>query len=173
MCDCFRTEYIAAVVMLNGRTTTGGIDILLVEDNRTDSSQIINTLKKANICNQIHSLRDGGDILDFLFRSGAYRGEETSFSETLILLSLNLEGLSGLDVLRKIKGDERSRNFPVIILASSQDQRGVMESYRLGANACIVKPLELPKLIEAVGELRLGWLLVPPEEPGSPKTYQP
>ena len=158
--------------MINGSTTTSRIDILLVEHNSGDTSQILNTLEKANICNQVHVLRDGSDILDFLFRSGEYRGEAELPAETLILLSLNLEGLPGLDVLRKIKSDERSRSFPVIILASSQEQRGVMESYKHGANACIVKPLEFAKLVEAVGELRLGWLLVPPDEPGSRKPDQ-
>jgi two-component system, response regulator len=141
---------------------TGKIDILLVEDNSADASLILDALKKANICNRTHVLKDGDEILEFLLRKGTY-SSELPLHETLILLSLNLSGVHGLDVLKKLKSDERTRSLPVIILTSSQEERGVMQSYKLGANACIIKPLDLRKLIEAVAELRLAWLLVSPE----------
>jgi two-component system, response regulator len=147
--------------MKNG---TGKIDILLVEDNAADTSLMLSTLKKVNICNRTHVLADGRDILDFVLRKGPYSGQAPLPAEILIFLPLNLSGVHGLDVLRKLKSDERTRSLPVIILTSSQEERGVMQSYQIGANACIVKPIELRKLIEAVGELRLGWLLVSPEE---------
>jgi DNA-binding response OmpR family regulator len=153
--------------MENGSTRAEKVDIVLVEDRSGDTTQILNTLKKANICNRVHVLRQAEQILDFLFRTGSFSDQPPLPAETLIMLSLNLEGVQGLDVLRKIKADARSRSFPVIILASSQEQRGVMESYKLGANACIVKPLELAKFVEAVTELRLGWLLISPEENGT------
>jgi len=155
--------------MKNGSTQAGKIDILLVEDNADDTTQILNTLKKVNICNRVHVLAAAEQILEFLFRIGPYASQTPLPAETLILLSLNLQSAHGLDVLRKIKGDERSKSFPVIILTSSQEQRGVMESYKIGANACIVKPMELSKFIEAVAELRLGWLLISPEESNGQK----
>ena len=152
--------------MKNG---SGKIDILLVEDNPGDRTQIHATLKKANFLNRIDVLDDGNKVMDFLFRQGAYSGEPPLAGEVLILLSLNLEGIHGLDVLRLIKADERSKSFPVIILSSSQEERGVMQSYKLGANACIVKPVDLRKFIEAIAELRLGWVLVSSEDPAEGK----
>jgi two-component system, response regulator len=143
----------------------GKIDILLVEDNPSDTSLITNTLNKANICNRTHVLANGAEILEFLLRKEPFSGQAPLPAEILILLSLNLSGIHGLDVLRKLKSDERTRTLPVIILTSSQEERGVMQSYKLGANACIVKPMDLRKLIEAVAEVRLGWLLVCPEDP--------
>ena len=147
--------------MKNGN---GRIDILLVEDNPADTSLIVSTLKKANISNCTHVLANGAEILEFLLRQGPYRGQPPLPADVLVLLSLNLNGVPGLDVLRKLKSDERTRSLPVVVLTSSQEERGVMQGYKLGANACIVKPLELRKLIEAVAELRLGWLLMPPED---------
>jgi two-component system response regulator len=149
--------------MKNG-TANEKVEILLVEDNAADVTHILNTLKKANLCNRVHVLREGAQVLDFLFRTGSFAGQPPLPAEVLILLSLNLRDVHGLDILRKIKGDERTRSLPVIIFTSSQEERGVMESYKLGANACIVKPMDLSKLVEAVSELRLGWLLISPED---------
>lgn len=151
--------------MTNGSKT----DILLVADNARETGLILNVLKKAKIVNRIHVLADGNDILDFLFRRGRYQEPSAIPSEILILLSLNLSSPTGIEVLRKIKGNERSKGYPIILLASSQEDRGVMEGYKLGANACIVQPIDMTKFIEAVAELRLGWLLVP-EKPGGETT---
>ena len=140
---------------------------MLVENNPVDAALALAALKKANISNRIHVIEDGNAVLDFVFGTGTHAGRPPLREETLILLSMNLSGVHGLDVLRKLKGDERSKGFPVIILTSSQEERGVMEGYKLGANGCIVKPLDLPKFIEAVSELRLGWLLIAPESPGA------
>jgi two-component system, response regulator len=145
------------------------IDILLVEDNAADAALILSTLKKANICNHTHVLDNGGEVVEFLVRKGPYSNQPPLPPDTLILLSLKLAGVHGLDVLRKLKGDERTRSLPVIILTSSQEERGVMQSYKLGANACIVKPVDLRKLIEAVTELRLGWLLISEHEANGDK----
>jgi DNA-binding response OmpR family regulator len=98
--------------------------------------------------------------MEFLLRTGSFSSQPPLASESLVLLSLNLRGSPSLDLLRKLKGDERTKTLPVIMLTSSQEERGVMQSYKLGANACIVKPVDLPKFIEAISELRLGWLLV-------------
>jgi CheY-like chemotaxis protein len=142
------------------RNSNGKTDILLVAENPTETAAVIKVLKKARIINRLHVLADGAEILDFLFRTGRYQQTPSLPTEMLILLSLNLQGGNGVDVLRRIKGDQRSRDFPVIMLASSQDDRGVMEGYKLGANACIVQPIDITKFIEAVAELRLGWLLI-------------
>lgn len=152
--------------MTNGSDNGGKTDILLVDDNPGDTALVLNALKKANIINRVHVLSDGGEILDFLFRQGRYQDSPSLPAETLMLLSLKQKRVGGLDVLRKIKNDERSRNFPVILLTSSQEDRGVMEGYKLGANACIVHPIDIHKFIEAVAELRLGWLLISPNEHG-------
>lgn len=164
MCCHFTGDYIAAAEMKNGTSNGIKVEILLVEDNPLDVTNILNTLKKANLCNRVHVLREGGQVLDFLFRTGIFAGQPSLPAETLLLLSLNLRDAPALDVLKKIKTDERTRSIPIIILTSSQEERGVMQSYKLGANACIVKPLELTKFVEAVSELRLGWLLISPEE---------
>ena len=150
--------------MTNGGKEGVKTDILLVDDNPAGTARVLNVLKKAHVINRIHVLAEGSEILEFLFRKGRYQDGPILPSETLILLSLNLITISGLEVLRKIKSDERSRNYPIIVLASSQEDRGVMDSYKLGANACIVQPIEISKFIEAVAELRLGWLLISPEE---------
>ena len=150
--------------MTNGNSNNGKTDILLVDDNPADTAFVLSVLKKANIINRIHVLSDGGHILDFLSRQGHYKDSPKLPTETLILLSLKVNGGSGLEVLRKIKNDERSKDFPVILLTSSQQERGVMEGYKIGANACVVQPIDITKFIEAVAELRLGWLLVSADE---------
>jgi two-component system response regulator len=150
--------------MRNGSTNESRVEVLLVEENAADRALILNALKKAKVYNCIHALQQGSEALDFLFRTGAFAGEPPLPAEVLVLLSMNIRDIHALDVLRKIKTDERTRSYPVIILTASQEERGVMQSYKLGANACIVKPIDLSKLIEAISELRLGWLLVGPEE---------
>jgi two-component system response regulator len=150
--------------MKNGTISGTKVEILLVEDNPQDITRILNVLKKVNLGNRVHILREGAQIQDFLFRTGAFATLPALTGETVVLLSLNLRDINALDALRKIRADERTRSYPVIILTSSQEERGVMQSYKLGANACIVKPMELSKFVEAVSELRLGWVLVSPEE---------
>jgi len=150
--------------MTNGARNHGKTDILLVDDNPIDIALVLNVLKRANIINRVHVLREGPQILDFLFRNGDFKSAPPLPAETLILLSLKLNGGSGLEVLRKIKSDQRSKDFPIILLTSTQEDRGVMEGYKIGANACVVQPIDLTKFVEAVAELRLGWLLVAPDE---------
>jgi two-component system, response regulator len=140
------------------------IEILLVEDNSADITSALNTLKKANVFNRVRVLRQADLVMDFLSRSGVYRKERPLPQETLVMLSLNLSGVHGLDILRKMKADERTRSFPVIMVTASQEQRGIMQSYKLGANSCIVKPIDFPKFADAVSELRLGWVLISGEE---------
>jgi CheY-like chemotaxis protein len=165
LCCHFGADYIAAPENMRNGNNHPKIEIILAEDNAADITSTLNTLKKANISNRVHVLRDGKQLLDFLFRSSSAVDLPPQGTEFLLLLSLKLMDSHGLDVLRKIKSDERTKTLPIIILTSSQEERGVMQSYKLGANAAIVKPLDLAKLVEAVSELRLGWLLVSGEEP--------
>ncbi|MGV3773509.1 MAG: response regulator [Verrucomicrobiales bacterium] len=141
------------------------IEIVLIEDNKDDINHILNVLRKANVCNPIKVLQDPLDALDYIFRTGLYAQQKPEFHDSLLLLSLNLAKMHGLDVLRKIKGDQRTKTLPVIMLTSSQEERGVMQSYKIGAQGCIVKPFDVAKFVEAVSELRLRWmLLVQPEQ---------
>ena|SRR5688572_30089390 len=145
---------------MSNQNHSGKTDILLVSDNPEESALVLKVLKKAKIINRLHLLASPNDILDFLFRTGSYKETPSTSAETLVLLSLNLQSTSGIEVLRKIKSDSRSRELPIILLASSQEECGVMEGYKLGANACIVHPIEITKFIEAVAELHLNWLLI-------------
>ncbi len=154
----------SALNMRNGGSTPSRVEIILAEDNPADITSTVNTLKKASICNRVHVIREGKQVLDFLFRTSTTADFAPLEAEFLLLLSLRLSDSHGLDVLRKIKSDERTEALPVIILTSSQEERGVMQSYKLGANAVIVKPIDLAKLVEAVSELRFGWLLLSGDE---------
>ncbi|MDX1951276.1 MAG: response regulator [Verrucomicrobiota bacterium] len=139
------------------------VSILLIEDNPDDITLTLNVFKKNNLLNKVHVLKDGVEALDFLFSTGVYADKPQNGPE-LILLDLNLPKMHGLDVLKKIKSDERTKNLPVVILTASQEERGVMQSYKLGAQGCIVKPFEFQKFLEAVTELRLAWVLIAPSE---------
>jgi two-component system, response regulator len=136
------------------------VEILLVEDNENDAILTLNALRKANIRNPVQVLKDGTEALDFVFCTGKYASRQSGNRLCIILLDLNLPRIHGLDVLRRIKGDERTKGIPVIILTASQEERGVMQSYKLGAQGCVVKPFEIARFIEALSELPLGWLLV-------------
>lgn len=165
MCCRLAKAYIAASQRMNtGTGTAQRVEILLVEDNVVEITATLNALKKANISNKIHVLRETGAIMDFIFRRGVYQDQAPLPPETLILISLSLSADHGIDILRKLKADERTRAFPVIMLASSHEERGAMQSYKLGASGCIVKPVDMNKFIEAVAELRLGWLLISQNE---------
>jgi two-component system, response regulator len=134
------------------------VEIVLVEDYSDDVPATLDALKKANIANPVRVLCES-TVLDFLHRTGSFSNEPPLPLSTLILLSLQLDRASGLDLLRRIKSDARTSALPVVMLTSSQNERGVMQSYKLGANACIVKPIDFHKFAEAVAELRLRWLL--------------
>jgi two-component system response regulator len=136
------------------------VEIVLVEDNDDDVTMTLNVLRKGNIRNEVHVIKDGTEALDYILRTGKHSQRQLSQATQLILLDLNLPKVHGLDVLRKIKTDERTKAYPVIILTSSQEERGVMQSYKLGAQGCIVKPFDLSKFTEAVAELHLNWVLV-------------
>lgn len=136
------------------------VEILLVEDNPTDAELAIRALKKHNLANKLVWVKDGAEALDFLFATGAYAERSIRNGPRVILLDLRLPKVDGMEVLRRVKGDERTRTIPVVVLTSSKEDRDVAESYRLGVNSYISKPVEFDEFARTVAELGLYWLLV-------------
>jgi CheY-like chemotaxis protein len=135
------------------------IEILIVEDNPQDLELMLRALRKANFANRMQVARDGAEALDLIFgESGFASAVEVRLK--VILLDLKLPKIDGLAVLQKLKADERTCNIPVVVLTSSKEQRDVVESYRLGVNSYIVKPVSFERFAAAVEELGLYWLLL-------------
>jgi two-component system response regulator len=136
------------------------IEILLVEDNPNDVHLTLHALKKNKLSNNIQVVRDGAEALEFLFCTGAYADREINHTPKVILLDLKLPKVDGLEVLQRIKADERTRSIPVVVLTSSGEERDIVESYRLGVNSYITKPVDFEQFTEAVRQLGLYWLLL-------------
>ena len=134
--------------------------ILLVEDNADDEELTIRALKKNNVTNNLVVARDGVEALDFLFGTGAYTGRDTALLPGLVLLDLKLPKIDGLEVLRRIRADPRTRRMPVTVLTSSREEQDLIKSYNLGANSYIRKPVEFDQFTEAVRQLGLYWLIL-------------
>jgi len=134
--------------------------LLLVEDNPDDEALTLRAFIKNNISNEIVVARDGVEALDYLFGTGTYAGRDVRIQPQLILLDLKLPKLDGLDVLRRLRADERTRLLPVVILTSSKEEEDRLQSYRLGANSYIRKPVDFLQFIEAVRQLGLYWLVL-------------
>lgn len=134
--------------------------ILLVEDNPDDVALTLRAFKKNNIVNDVTVARDGVEALDFLFGMGAYEGRDTSVQPALVLLDLKLPKVDGLEVLQRIRADERTKLLPVVILTSSREQQDLISGYSLGANSYIRKPVDFSQFIEAVRQLGLYWLVL-------------
>jgi CheY-like chemotaxis protein len=139
---------------------TKEVEILLVEDNPTDAELCIRALKKNNLANKLVWVKDGAEALDFLFATGNYADRSVSCPPKVVLLDLRLPKVDGMEVLRKVKEDERTRLVPVVVLTSSKEDRDVAESYKLGVNSYISKPVEFDEFARTVSELGLYWLLV-------------
>ena len=136
------------------------IDIILVEDNPADIELTLRALRKNNITNQVVTLRDGEEALDYLFARGQYQGRPPQRSPRLILLDLKLPKVDGLEVLKAIKADETLKLIPVVVLTSSREEADLFHSYKLGVNSYIVKPVDFDQFIKVVQELDLYWLLI-------------
>ncbi len=134
--------------------------ILLVEDNPDDELLAIRALKKNNIMNEVVVARDGTEALDYLFGTGAYSDRDTSVTPQVILLDLKLPKIDGLEVLRRLRNDERTKLLPVVVLTSSKEDKDLNESYRLGANSYIRKPVDFIQFTEAIKQLGLYWLVL-------------
>lgn len=136
------------------------VEILLVEDNPTDEELTLRALKKGKIANTVFVVRDGVEALDFLFCKGEYCDRVHMLKPRVILLDLKLPKIDGLEVLRQIRNNDLTRLIPVVVLTSSREEKDIVESYRLGVNSFIVKPVEFDKFVEAVKNLGWYWLLL-------------
>jgi CheY-like chemotaxis protein len=136
------------------------IEILLVEDNESDLELTLHALRKENLANNIHVARDGEEALEFIFCNGADSDRSFSAPPRLILLDLKLPKIDGMEVLRRLKADPRTRAIPVVILTSSREERDLVDSYGLGANSYIQKPVDFEQFRETVKSTGFYWLLI-------------
>lgn len=136
------------------------VDILLVEDDPRDAEMTVRAIRKQHIANPLFVVRDGVEALDFIFCRGAYEGRDVSSPPKVILLDLKMPKLNGLEVLKEIKTDERSRSIPVVVVTSSRENPDIQTAYTLGANSYVVKPVDSNAFIDAMSQLGLYWLLV-------------
>jgi len=136
------------------------VEILLVEDNMSDAELTIRALKKKNLANNLIHLKNGAEALDFIFSQGEYSSRDINKPPKVILLDLKMPKINGLEVLARIKGDERTKMIPVVVLTSSREDPDIEACYRLGVNSYIVKPVEFDNFLKAVSELGLYWLLL-------------
>ena len=134
--------------------------ILLVEDNPDDALMTRRVLKKNHICNDVVLVRDGAEALDYLFKMGRYEGRALETMPQVILLDLSLPKVDGLEVLRRLRSDERTRLLPTVILTSSEDQEGMLDSLDYGANSYVRKPVDVEQLCEAVRQLGMYWMVL-------------
>jgi CheY-like chemotaxis protein len=145
---------------------TRAVEILLVEDSVEDLELALRALRKANLANHIQVARDGVEALEFIFAEGAHAGRRVEDVPKVVLLDLKLPRVDGLEVLQRIKSDTRTRTIPVVVLTSSKEQKDVVDSYELGVNSYIVKPVNFERFAAAVQDLGMYWLLLN----DSPKT---
>lgn len=136
------------------------LEILLVEDNPTDAELTIRALKKHHLANHLIHVTDGQEALDFFFGTGAYKGRDVLQLPKVVLLDLKLPKVGGIEVLRQLRANERTKLVPVVVLTSSHEDRDVIETYNLGANSYIVKPVEFENFSQAVSNMGMYWLLL-------------
>ncbi len=143
--------------------------LLLVEDNPTDEKLTIRAFKKSGVTNDIVVVRDGAEALDYLFATGKYEGRDMTVLPAVVLLDLKLPRIDGLEVLKRIRADERTKCLPVVILTASKEHEDIVRGYSLGANAYVRKPVDFVEFAEAAKTLGLFWLLLnepPPTRTG-------
>ncbi len=141
--------------------------ILLVEDNPDDEALTLRALKKNNILNEVVVARDGAEALDYLFGTGQYTGRDVGILPLVVLLDLKLPKVDGLEVLQRLRADERTQLLPVVILTSSKEEKDIITGYTLGANSYVRKPVNFTEFVEAVRQLGLYWLVL--NEPPPPR----
>jgi len=149
-------------------TDQDAVEILLVEDNPKDAEMTLRALRKHNLGNKLHWVKDGAEAIDYLFCIGAYRERDPDRPPKLVLLDIKMPKVDGIEVLRQVKGNARTRLIPVVVMTSSNEERDVVESYRLGVNSYIVKPIEFGTFFDTVTKIGLYWVLtnrVPEQAP--------
>jgi|SRR6185312_582329 len=135
------------------------VEVLLVEDNPNDAELTIRALKKNKLANKIHHVKDGDEALDFLFAQGNYTQRTIENAPKVVLLDLKMPKVNGIEVLKVLKVDERTKKIPIVILTSSKEDPDIQECYRLGVNSYVVKPVSFDEFSKAVSDLGLYWLL--------------
>lgn len=136
------------------------IEILLVEDNMSDAEMTIRALKKNNLANKLMHLKDGAEALDFIFAEGAYSNRNVENTPKVILLDLKMPKVNGIQVLKRIKSDERTKKIAVVVLTSSKEDPDIQECYRLGVNSYVVKPVQFEQFVKTISDLGLYWMIV-------------
>jgi two-component system response regulator len=144
----------------NDKSMSTSVEILLVEDNPNDVELTLHVFKRNNITNRVHVAHDGKEALEYIFCSGRYADRNIEDSPKVILLDLKLPLVDGKEVLRKIREDPRTKNIPVVVLTSSQEDRDLVDSYNLGVNSYIVKPVDFDQFNNAVKNIGHYWLLL-------------
>ncbi|HEX7812812.1 MAG TPA: response regulator [Burkholderiales bacterium] len=135
------------------------VEILLAEDNARDAEMTMRALRRINLGNKVHWVKDGEEALDFLLRKGDYQDRDPSQLPKLILLDIKMPKVDGIEVLRQVKADETLQLIPVVVMTSSNEERDVVDSYRLGVNSYIVKPVHFAAFVETVANIGLYWVL--------------
>lgn len=140
--------------------------ILLVDDSLRDTELALDALERHNLANEVVTLRDGAEALDYLYRRGAF-AERPTGNPAVVLLDLKMPKVDGMEVLRQIKGDADLKIIPVVVMTSSREERDVLESYQLGVNAYVVKPLDFRKFADAIAQVGAFWAVLNETPPGS------
>ena len=142
------------------QASENALEILLIEDNPSDVEMTLHAMRRNNLTNNIQVVRDGAEALEFIFCTGAYAHRSITTGPKVVLLDLKLPLVDGLEVLRQMKSDERTQMIPVVVLTSSREDRDIVDSYKLGVNSYIVKPVDFDQFTEAVRVLGLYWSLL-------------
>jgi two-component system, response regulator len=135
------------------------VEILLVEDDPADAEMTLRALRRNNLANRVHWVKDGAEALEYMFRSGAYAGRDANHAPKLIMLDIKMPKVDGIEVLRRLKANDATRRVPVVVMTSSNEEQDVLESYRLGVNSYIVKPVHFDAFLETVAKIGLYWVL--------------
>ena len=138
----------------------GIVEILIVEDNPQDAELIVRSLKSKNLANNLYLVEDGAEALDFLFCKGKYSDRSTLLPPKVVLLDIKLPKLNGLEVLKALKGNELTKNIPIVIVTSSSEEPDMVEAYKLGVNSYVVKPVDFNQFVNAMSNLGLYWLVI-------------
>ena len=135
------------------------VEILLVEDNPNDAELCLRAFKKNNLTNRLHWVKDGAEALDFIFAQNAYAHRNVRNGPKVMFLDIKLPKVDGIEVLRRVKADERTKTTPVVIMTSSKEERDMLESYKLGVNSYVVKPVDFDQFFKAVTDMGFYWML--------------